>query len=101
MKNVLVITSTYDLTVDYLILKNRENVKYYRLNTNTIEHYKISILLNGFKISCDEWSVSSNDITSIYYRKPMLPNLSEYDQSYHPFMAKELISFIKGIANTF
>lgn len=101
MKNVLIITSTYDLTVDYMITNFSNKVNFYRLNTNIFDYYDITLTNEGFNIKCDEWEIREAQIHSIYYRKPLLPSFSNYDESYKPFMAKELISFIKGKVNNF
>lgn len=100
MKNVLIITSSIDYTVDYIIAKYKK-ISFYRLNVDMLPYYKIEITENGWLISTDEWCVTSDFIYSIYYRKPRLPNISIYEPQYINMIQKDIITLIEGIANSF
>ena len=97
MKKVLIITSSIDNTVDYVINKYRKVAEFYRLDVDMFPKYEV--ILGGSKqwmISCDEWSLEKKELHSIYYRKPRLPNLDEYSNAYRGMIAKDIISLING-----
>ena len=97
MKKVLIITSSIDNTVDYVINKYRKVAEFYRLDVDMFPKYEV--ILGGSKqwmISCDEWSLEKKELHSIYYRKPRLPNLDEYSNAYKGMIAKDIISLING-----
>lgn len=102
MKKVLIITSSIDNTVDYVITKYRKVAEFYRLDVDMFPKYEV--ILGGSKqwmISCDEWSLEKKELHSIYYRKPRLPNLDEYSNAYRGMIAKDIISLINGIVDDF
>lgn len=102
MKNILVITSSYDLTVDYMIDKFRNKTNFYRFNTDLFCDYEINISdFKGWTIRNRYWEISEIDIHSIYYRKPSLPKLNGYEEKYHSYMYNEMLSTIKGITEVF
>ena len=97
MKKVLIITSSIDNTVDYVITKYRKVAEFYRLDVDMFPKYEV--ILGGSKqwiISCDQWSLEKKELHSIYYRKPRLPNLDEYSNAYRGMIAKDIISLING-----
>lgn len=102
MKNILIVTSSFDLTADYLIDKFKDRANFYRFNTDFFEEYSIDITeRSGWNISTLNWTLSEVDTFSIYYRKPTLPRLKEFDYRYHGLMYKDIISIIEGIIETF
>lgn len=102
MKNILIITSSFDFTVDYLINKFKNKANFYRFNTDFFEEYSIDISNNkGWSISSKVWTIREEDIYSIYYRKPTLPKLEKFDFKYHSLMYKDMISIIDGILEVF
>lgn len=101
MKNVLVITSTIDYTVDYIIDKYREKVNFYRVNIDRFNEYKFILNNCNWKIENIAWSIDIDDIDSIYYRKPGLPELNEYNPKYHNMIFRDIISLINGIVDSF
>lgn len=102
MKNILIITSSFDLTVDYLIDKFKNKAKFYRFNTDFFEAYSIEISdYKGWSISSENWTIREQDVFSIYYRKPTLPKLYNYDSKYHSLIYKDIISMIDGIIEVF
>lgn len=98
---ILVITSSYDLTVDYIIDKFNDNLNFFRLNTDKLDDYNIKVYNDGWKISNDFYKISENETLSIYYRKPVLPDISFYPKKYHRMMYKEILTLIEGIVNSF
>jgi len=104
-KHILVITSSFDKTVDYLIEKF-SNIKFIRLNVDEIDGYKISVICNPkYIVSLKSLDYEIDNlfelIHSVYYRKLFLPNLENYDDKYHTYMQKEIYSFIVGLVDSF
>ena len=50
-----------------------------------------------WKITSESWSISIKDVHSIYYIKPMLPDLSMYESKYITMISKDIIAKIKKI----
>ena len=102
-KEILVITSTVDDTVDYIIKKYGEKACFCRFDVDRFSDYTININNFGFAISCDKWEINLSDIVSIYYRKPMLPDfsISEFRPDYHVMLAKDNITVVNGIVDSF
>lgn len=102
MKAILIITSSIDVTVDYVIKKYHSDTLIYRLNVDEFSKYKINIGgKSQWSIAYDDWKIEKSDVYSIYYRKPILPDLSEYEKEYHGMIAKDIISLINGITDDF
>ena len=102
MEKILVITSSMDNTVDYIMNNYYRVAEFYRLDVDMFPKYEI--VLGGSKqwvIACDEWSLEKKELHSIYYRKPRLPNLDEYSDAYKGMIAKDIISLINGIVDDF
>jgi len=105
VKNILVITSSFDRTVDYLIEKF-SSTKFIRLNVDELDKYKISVISNPryiVSLKSSEYEIDNlfDSIHSIYYRKLFLPNLENYDDNYHTYMQKEIYSFVVGLVDSF
>lgn len=103
-KMLLIVTSSIDCTVDYIIGKYSYRVKFFRLNVDELSRYEICIGDSDF------WSVfdrdrkillKSEDVASIYYRKPMFPDLREYEDVYHEMIRSDIYAVIAGIVNSF
>ncbi|WP_097034484.1 hypothetical protein [Clostridium tertium] len=102
MKNILIITSSIDYTVDYIINNYGYKNMFYRVNVDMFNRYKFNISYeNGFYIESSQWSIGEDELDAIYYRKPLLPNLCKYEQSYHKMISKDIISYINGIVDGF
>lgn len=102
MMNILIITSSFDLTVDYFIEKFRNRSDFYRLNMDLFSDYEIKMTHNeGFSIKSEYWTLKQDEIDSIYYRKPSFPDMSNYDVKYHRMMQKDMLTLVKGIADSF
>lgn len=102
MKAVLIITSSIDVTVDYIIKSYQNEVRFYRLNVDELSKYRIDVdEVSQWMITCRDWVIDKSSVYSIYYRKPILPDLSEYEENYHGMIAKDIISLINGIVDDF
>jgi len=106
MKNkILVITSSFDKTVDYIVMKfGQEN--FIRFNVDELHSSFISITnKNGLQVELKntlfEIKDLFNEVHAIYYRKLFLPKLDKYDEKYHIYMQKEIYSFITGFVDSF
>lgn len=85
LKNsLLIITNKDDFTSDFLIKRLRElDLTYTRLNTESFPlNINSSIFLDSdnvqINIQNDRWNLSLSDILSIWYRRPILSDFSEY-----------------------
>lgn len=102
MKKVLIITSSIDSTVDYILNKYDGIAEFYRFDVDVFSKYEV--VLGGTRqwvISCSEWSLEKKELYSIYYRKPRLPELDKYNLDYQGMIAKDIISLINGIVDDF
>ena len=101
MKKILIITSSNDLTVDYLIGKYRSET-FYRLNVDLFHEYKIVVTNSNITIESVSWATTFLDLNSIYYRKPTLPDYrNTMSSEYLPFINSEIFGFIEGIIESF
>lgn len=101
MLNILLITNSHDVTVTYFINKFSDKANFYRFNFDEYQNYKITLSNHEWIIESSDYRVDISDIHSIYYRKPLLPNLEEYDPLFHDYMKKEMSSLITGIIEGF
>lgn len=98
---ILMITSTYDLTCDYLIKKYIHS-EFYRLNLDKFSSYQIQIDNNGFTIENIFGKITTKTCKAIYFRKPILEKLDGiFEDCYHNFSHKETYSLIEGLAESF
>jgi glutathione synthase/RimK-type ligase-like ATP-grasp enzyme len=101
-KKILIITSSYDLTVDYFIEKFKEKTVFYRFNTDFFKDYIIEIdEIVGWVIKYKHWEINQSQIDAIYYRKPSMPNISEYNPKFHRMIQKDLLTLFQGLVETF
>lgn len=101
-EKVLIITSSIDCTVDYIIEKYGGVVEFYRFDIDLFPKYKIAIGENGqWSILCESWTLKKSEVYSIYYRKPRLPNMSEYAYEYRSMIARDIIALVNGIVDDF
>lgn len=100
MKKILIITSSFDSTIDYIQQLYQKKAQFLRLNLDHLDEYKIEIS-NIIKIKSINWSVDFSEVASIYYRKPILPDLQAYDREFHQLMKKDLLTFLYGIVDSF
>lgn len=103
-KIVLIITSSIDVTVDYLIDKYNEEADFFRFNVDMLSKYEIGVV-NAYgwyiKNKLTGFCLYKRDVYSIYYRKPTFPNLSDYEIQYRSMIQRDIDCFINGIANDF
>ena len=53
MKAVLIITSSVDVTVDYIIKRYQNEARFYRLNVDELSKYRIDVgAINQWTIAC-------------------------------------------------
>ncbi|RRS08590.1 hypothetical protein EAG18_11375 [Pseudoalteromonas sp. J010] len=101
MKKILVITSHYDKTVDYLLEKYPET-NFFRFNVDEFSNYQVSVSGSRFNISRDGVTISSESCRSIYYRKPSLEDLKEViSGEYFSYVYSEVFALVDGIADAF
>lgn len=100
-KKILIFTSTLDLTVDYIIYKYSHVADFYRVNIDLLSDYSIDINAKGWQITNENWSICSTELNSIYYRKPRMPNLDDFEFRYQFLIQKDIIVFIEGLVNSF
>ena len=103
LPKVLVITSSIDGTVDYIINKFKM-VSFYRFNVDHLFKYQISIGgSNEWQIKSECWDtvITPLNIQSIYYRKPMFPDLEEYEQDYWQLITRDIHTVVTGLVNSF
>lgn len=100
MKNVLIITNSKDLTVDYIINKYNHKASFFRFNTDRFYDYDIKISNNGSYIRNIQTNliININNVDAMYYRKVTLPNLENYEKKYWALMHREIMTVIEGIA---
>lgn len=101
-KTVLVITSSIDLTVDYIEKKYFDELIIYRINVDQLALYEISITNIGIKISNKSiGTIMFNAVDGILYRKPILPDIREFDEAYHCMIQRDIIALINGMVDSF
>ena len=100
-KQILMITSSNDLTCDYLIA-SYSDASFFRLDFDRFSKYEMEVGEDGFHIESNEGSIDSQSCQSIYYRKPVAENLcGVFEEKYHSFVHKEAYSLVEGIAESF
>lgn len=100
-EQILMITSSYDKTCNYLISKY-PNVQFFRLDVDSFSEYSIICTVKGFEISRSDNVIDSKSCLSIYFRKPAVENLDGvFDAKYHSYVHKETYSVIEGIVEGF
>lgn len=101
-KKVLIITSSFDCTVDYIMDRYVSDVLFYRFNIDLFEQYQIIIGDSSqWIITCSEWTLEKRELFSIYYRKPRLPRLEDYESDYRYMISKDIIAVVNGIVDDF
>ncbi|PWC22829.1 hypothetical protein DDT52_00735 [Brenneria roseae subsp. roseae] len=99
---ILVITSSFDKTIDY-ITKRQGVDNFYVFNIDKFSEYQVSYTKNGFEIRNKYYGVIlEKDCSSIYYRKPTPENLNDViDVKYHNHCYREVFSLVEGIVEAF
>lgn len=101
-KSILIITSSIDVTVDYIIKKNEE-ISFFRFDVDEFSNYEINVSNYTWTIrnKVSDSVIEMQNVISIYYRKPIFPNLSEYESYYHSMIEKDILALITGITDSF
>ncbi|KAB7895995.1 hypothetical protein GA565_08335 [Rouxiella sp. S1S-2] len=99
---ILVVTSSFDKTIDYIVNKHGVN-NFYKLNVDFFSDYKISFTREGFVISSKNNGIlRESNCQSIYYRKPTPEDLDKkIDYKYWTHCFREVFSLIDGIVESF
>lgn len=98
---ILVVTSSYDRTVDYIIEKY-SGISFFRLDVDRFSDYKVAVGDSWFSIARDSCLINQDNCTSIYYRKPSSEDLSNLmDERYQRFVYGEVMSLVDGIVEYF
>lgn len=98
---ILIITSSFDLTSDYIISKY-DKIDFMRLNVDHFHKYNFLINQDDINIWSTNWNCKLSTLDAIYYRKPSLPNLSDvFEEKFHSYAHKEIFSLIEGVVESF
>lgn len=98
IKTILVITSSIDKTVDYLVYNFKERVNFFRIDTDKLTNYKFEVRTTSLRITSSVGVIEDNSIDAVYYRKPMMPDMSLYNYKFHSLMQRDILTLIEGIA---
>ena len=102
---ILIVTSSYDTTVDFLVKRYSDKYNMIRLNLDELDKYKISITNDYIYFEDKQDNLIIKDlfrhIKSIYFRTIFLPSLDKYEEKYRNYMQKEIYNFIIGLVDSF
>lgn len=101
MSKILIITCSYDKTIDYIIEKNKYRDNFFRFNVDLFADYGITISNSYWEISYRNNTINSNTTLSIYYRKPTFPDTSDFAPEYRRIINSDILAIIDGLANSF
>ena len=101
MSKILIITCSYDKTIDYIIEKNKYRANFSRFNVDLFADYGITISNSYWEISYRNNTINSNTTLSIYYRKPTFPDTSDFAPEYRRIINSDILAIIDGLANSF
>ena len=101
MSKILIITCSYDKTIDYIIEKNKFRANFFRFNVDLFADYGITISNSYWEISYRNNTINSNTTLSIYYRKPTFPDTSDFAPEYRRIINSDILAIIDGLANSF
>ena len=99
-KTALIITNKDDFTVDHLIKRLQyKGLNYIRLNTEDFPE-KISGVYDSqhqnFHFYSEKWTFDAKSISSIWYRRPVLPKLKKLDSYDAKFGIRESWEFLQN-----
>lgn len=101
MSKILIITCSYDKTIDYIIEKNKYRANFFRFNVDLFADYGITISNSYWEISYRNNTINNNTTLSIYYRKPTFPDTSDFAPEYRRIINSDILAIIDGLANSF
>ena len=89
---VLLVTNRRDLTTDFLIRElNQRKIHFFRLNTDIITEFSITIDPLGQTTSIEgpNFTLNTNDISVAYYRRPLLFTTNDTYGAYQNYIQTE------------
>ena len=101
MSKILIITCSYDKTVDYIMKKFNHRADFFRFNVDLFPEYNVTISAVDWEIAHGNDSISKETTKSIYYRKPAFPDTSEFDIEYRRMINSDILTIIDGLTNSF
>jgi len=101
MSKILIITCSYDKTVDYIMKKFNHRADFFRFNVDLFSEYNVTISAVNWEIAHGNDSISKETTKSIYYRKPAFPDTSEFDIEYRRMINSDILTIIDGLTNSF
>ncbi|MGB4091988.1 MAG: hypothetical protein WBK46_08620 [Ruminococcus flavefaciens] len=101
MSKILIITCSYDKTVDYIIKKFNHKADFFRFNVDLFSEYNVTISAMNWEIAHGNDTISKETTKSIYYRKPAFPDTSEFDIEYRRMINSDILTIIDGLTNSF
>ena len=99
MSKILIITCSYDKTIDYIIEKNKYRANFFRFNVDLFADYGITISNSYWEISYRNNTINSNTTLSIYYRKPTFPDTSDFAPEYRRIINSDILAICQSIYN--
>lgn len=101
-KKILVITSSYDRTVDSIISRFSPDINFFRFDVDNMSAYDVAVNGDYFCIKAEKSSLDSYNCKSIYYRKPSNIQIQKiFDSPYDQFATRELFALVEGVAEIF
>ena len=101
MSKILIITCSYDKTVDYIMTKFNHKADFFRFNVDLFSEYNVTISAVNWEITHGNDTISKERTKSIYYRKPAFPDTSEFDIEYRRMINSDILAIIDGLTNSF
>ncbi len=101
MRKILIITCSYDRTVDYIIEKYKSVTDFFRFDVDKFADYKIIITDSYWEIVHGLNRIGQENVLSIYYRKPAFPDTSDFDLEFRRIINSDILSIVDGIVNSF
>lgn len=101
MKTVLVVTSSYDCTADYIMSIYHRKCKFFRFDVDRLGNYNVQVNESGWTIDNFRTYVDTATVDAIYYRRPDFPEFADYNPIYMDMMKKDIVALIKGMVNSF
>lgn len=97
MKKIFIVSSSFDLTCDYMINRYSASIEFFRFNLDKYDRYTVNINNRSQHISDSHGrSCSFDESTSIWFRKPTLPNFDMPKEDLE-FAHKEIFTQIEGL----
>lgn len=98
---ILVVSSSIDETVDYMLGRYGSDIEFFRLDVDNFAEYEISITEDGFSIASSGGKLCAAEVLAIYYRKPKLPAITTYTPEYISMIQRDIIAVTNGLVDAF